>query len=653
MNIKILDSWIRDYLKTPATPKKIAEILSLTSVSVERIEKYGKDDYVYDIEVTTNRPELMSVIGLAQEAATVLTQKGIEAQFAKRKHTLPKTPHIDSPKLIIKNDPKLVQRICAVIMEVTLKESPQYIKDRLVASGIRSLNNIIDITNIVMREIGHPTHVFDYDRLTNHTLIIRESKKGEQLTTLDEKTYTLSGGDIVADNGKGEIIDLLGVMGTKNSVVTNETKRILFFIDSVEPTRIRKTSMEYGIRTEAAVLNEKGINPEYALDALARGIELFEKLANGKMISDIIDIYPNPPQEKIIRLTEEKINTLVGVMIPLKTSQQILTNLGFNVAIKEQTLIVTVPKHKTGIDMQIPEDLIEEIARVYGYDNIPNTLPDFSTAAYTHMDTNEFYWEDRIKDALKYWGFIETYTYPMVSETLYEGPIENAVTIHNPLTDDMIYMRRSLIPSLLQVVNENKDHEAIKLFELANIYEPNGKDLPKQTIKLAGLVKEEQVQFLTMKGIIEQLFTDLAITNVQWKQLTTNRGAQIIIGKDTIGTIEILDDTIITFELDFALILANATNKKIYKPISKYPPVVEDLAIIAPANVQTGDLMQMIQKQSSLIQSVSLLDKYEETRTFHIIYQSDENNLSDTEVGEIRKKVLKVLSDKFGARLKG
>jgi phenylalanyl-tRNA synthetase beta chain len=659
MNIKILDSWLRDYLKTTATPKKIAEILSLTSVSVERIEKYGKDDYVYDIEVTTNRPELMSVIGLAQEAATVLPQRSIAAQFTKPKVMLPTVSIANSPKLTIKNDPKLVQRICAVIMEVTLKESPQHIKDQLMSSGIRSLNNVIDITNIVMREIGHPTHVFDYDRLTGHTLIIRESKKGEKMTTLDDKTYTLSGGDIVIDNGKGEIIDLMGIMGTANSVVTNETKRILFFIDSVEPAHIRKTSMELGIRTEAAVLNEKGINPEYAFDALARGVELFEKLANGKVISDIIDIYPNPPQENIILLAEKKINTLVGIPIPLEISQLILTNLGFDVALKEQTLpngqaslIVTVPKHKTGVDMQIPEDLIEEIARVYGYDNIPNTLPAFTTAAYTHLDTNEFYWEDRIKDALKYWGFIETYTYPMVSETLYEGPIENAVTIHNPLTDDMIYMRRTLIPSLLQVANENKDHDDIKLFELANIYEQNGKDLPKQTIKLAGLVKKENITFLEVKGIIEQLFADLEIKNVEWKQIANGAGAQISIENDDIGTIDILDEKTITFELDFATILAHATNKKIYKPISKYPPVIEDLAIIAPANAPTGDLMQTIQKQSQLIQSVYLLDKYEETRTFHIIYQSDEKNLTDLEVGDIRKKILKVLSDKFGGRLK-
>ena len=625
--------------------------MSLTSISIERIEKYN-DDFVYDIEITTNRPDLMSVVNLAQEAATILPQSGIDAYFSPPKLQIPSIHIQKNLPLNLKFDNKLVNRISAVIMNVTIKESPQYIKDRLDASGIRSLNNVIDITNYVMREIGHPTHVFDYDRLANHTLNIRESKKGEKLKTLDGKEYTLTGGDIVADDGKGEIVDLISVMGTANSVVTNSTKRILFFVDNVDPNHIRKTSMEHGIRTEAAILNEKGINPEYAIDALARGIELFQTLAQGEIISDIIDKYPNPPKKTFIKLSEEKINTVVGITIPLKKSIEILTSLGFGVKEENKTLIVTVPPKKSGTDMQIPEDLIEEIARIYGYDNIPDTLPAFSTAKHLNLEKNEFYWEDRIKDALKYWGFTEVYTYPMVSVALYDGSIDNAVTIQNPLTEDMIYMRRSIVPSLLQVVKENKEHEKIKIFELANSYEKNGKDLPKQQLKLAGLVQKPKASFLEVKGVIEQLLTDLDIKNVNFKQLTNNYGAAILIDKDELGTVEILDDSTITFELDFEIILKHATLKKYYKPMSKYPPIVEDLAIIAPTEVQTGDLIDEIKKQSKLIIEVSLLDKYQETRTFHIIYQSYDKNLSDKEIGEIREKILKVLKEKCNARLK-
>ncbi|MGH7203073.1 MAG: phenylalanine--tRNA ligase subunit beta [Candidatus Levyibacteriota bacterium] len=678
MNIKILDSWLREYLKTKATPKKIGELLSLTSVGVEHIGKY-KNDFVYDIEVTTNRPELMSVIGLAREAATVLSQSGVEATFVKSQLQLPQVHITKNPELTIKFDPKLVNRICAVIIEVTIKDSPQQVKDRLEASGIRSLNNVIDITNYVMREIGHPTHVFDYDRLLHHTLTIRTSKKGEKMKTLDNKDYTLSGGDIVADDGKGEIVDLISIMGTANSVVTNSTKRILFFIDNVDPHRLRKTSMELGIRTEAVVLNEKGLNPELATNALARGIQLFEKLANGKIVSQITDIYPNPPKEKTIMLRKDKMDAVIGVAISLSRAKQILTDLGFHAQEETDKLLVTVPTQMSGPDMQIPEDLIEEIARVYGYHNIPDALPTFTSTDYVHLEQNEFYWEDRVKDTLKYWGFIETYTYPMVSETLYEGPIENAVTIANQLSDDMVYMRETLIPSLLQVVKENQDHEVIKLFELANIYEKDGKHLPKQTMKLAGLIHKPKASFLEVKGIIEQLLKDLEIENISFKQLADRYGAMLFINQrhsgeegrrlqnpdsgqarmtkkntpEYLGTIEILDEKTVTFELYFAMILQHATLKKIYKPVSKYPPVVEDLAVIASENVQTGDLMEAIKKQSSLITEVSLLDKYQDTRTFHIIYQSYEKNLTDKEVGEIREKILKYLREKFNAQLKG
>ncbi|MGI8419880.1 MAG: phenylalanine--tRNA ligase subunit beta [Candidatus Levyibacteriota bacterium] len=652
MNIKILDSWLREYLKTKATPKKIGELLSLTSVGVEHIEKY-KNDFVYDIEVTTNRPELMSVVGLAREAATVLSQSRVEATFVKPKLQLPQIHIPKSPELTIKFDPKLINRICAVIMEVTIKDSSQQVKDRLDASGIRSLNNVIDITNYVMREIGHPTHVFDYDRLLHHTLIIRESKKREKIKTLDGKDYTLSGGDIVADDGKGEIVDLINIMGTANSVVTNSTKRILFFIDNVDPHRLRKTSMELGIRTEAVVLNEKGLNPELATDALARGIQLFEKHANGKIISKITDIYPNPPKENIITLRKDKMDAVIGVAIQLSRAKQILTDLGFHVQEETDKLIVTVPAQMTGADMQIPEDLIEEIARVYGYHNIPDALPTFTSVDYVHLEKNEFYWEDRIKDALKYWGFVETYTYPMVSKTLYEGPIADAVTIANQLSDDMVYMRRTLIPSLLQVVKENQDHEVIKLFELANIYEQDGKHLPQQTMKLAGLIHKPKASFLEVKGVIEQLLKDLEIENISFKQLSDRYGAGLLIDKKELGTIEILDEKTVMFELNYAMILQHATLKKVYKPVSKYPPVVEDLAIIASENVPTGDLMEAIKKQSPLITEVSLLDKYQETRTFHIVYQSYEKNLTDKVVGEIREKTLKYLRANFNARLKG
>jgi len=649
MNIKILDSWLREYVKTKATSKQIAEKLSLSSVSVEKVEKHG-NDFTYDIEVTTNRPDLMSIVGLARETATVLSENGISAVFASPglpKHT---NGHKDS-LITIKNDPKLVNRVLAVVMEVQVKPSPKIIKERLEATDIRSLNNLIDVTNYVMRTIGHPTHVFDFDRLNTKTLIIREAKKDEQIVALDKKNYTLSGGDIVAEDENGRVIDLLGVMGLENSVVTDETKRILFFIDNNDPDRIRKTSMSLSLRSEAAVLNEKGVDPELAMNAFTFGIKMFEEVAEGKVISEIIDIYPNKVKSKTVTVLEEKIHKVIGVPVTLKRSVEILKKLGFEAKATNSSLSVQVPSWRVN-DVDIPEDIIEEIARIYGYHNIPNSISPLASKPVASDEYSQFYWEEKTKDAFKYWGFNEAYTYPMVSEELYEGRLEDAVTIQNPLGEDMVYMRRTLVPSLLQVARKNKNHEKIKIFEIANVYHKKENNLPNEFLKLAGIIKKPNVNFYEVKGIIEQLLINLGIKNFEFKARESGEGTSIYLKNEHLGDIEVLDEQIIDFELNFELILSKANAKKTYKPLSKYPAFVEDLAIIAPINILTGDITNSIKKQSDLIREVSLFDKFEETRTFHIVYQSFQKNLTSKDISPVREKIVKMLKEKFDAKTK-
>lgn len=650
MNIKILDSHLREYLKTNATPKLLADTLSLSSVSVEKIEPL-KNDYLYDIEMMTSRIDLASVIGIAREAATVLSQAGIAATY---RQPILREPTIPQKKVDLKiiNDEKLVNRVCAVVMDVEVGESPKIIKERLEASDIRSLNNVIDVTNYVMRTVGHPTHVFDFDRIPTHKIVIREAKKGETITTLDKKTYVLAGGDIVADNGTGEIIDLLGIMGLENSVVTNETKRIIFFIDNNETSRMRKTSMTHGIRTEAVQINEKGVDPELAYTALLYGIKLFQEVAGGKVISDIIDIYPNKPKKVIISITEEKINNVIGVQIPLKKSVAILEGLGCTVSTNGKTLSVTVPSWRAK-DMALPEDVIEEIARVYGYQNIPSELPPLVKIAPVNLETNPFYWEGRVRHALKYWGFTEVYTYSMVSEELYDGPIESAVTIANPLNEEFVYMRSSLILSLLNVTIENKQRDSLTIFEIANVYHKNKQGLPTETQMLAGIIKKPHVSFFAVKGLLEQIAHDLGIHELLFKSAdTSNREIIISVGKEVLGTIEILDEMMIDFELNFEKMVQLATRKKVYTPLSKFPPIIEDLAMQINDDISTGAIIEVIKKQSTLIKDVSLLDKYKATRTFHIIYQDVNKNLTSEEVAPIRLKISTALQNTFDAKIK-
>ncbi|MBI2621579.1 MAG: phenylalanine--tRNA ligase subunit beta [Candidatus Levybacteria bacterium] len=688
MQIKIVDSWLREFLETKASASEIARQLSLTSVSVGQTEpaRYasagvagGKagDDYTYDIEVTTNRPDLMSVAGIAKEATASLSGNGIAAKYIP-----PKTPKVAegdiSFPIEIKNDPKLVNRIMAVVLEVNIGKSPKEIANRLELSGIRSLNNLVDVTNYVMREIGHPAHVFDYDLLNTKEMIIRGSKKGEIITTLDGKEYRLLGGDIVADNGEGEIIDLLGIMGTANSVVNEKTKRILFFLDNNNPDRIRQTSMSLGIRTEAAIVNEKGVDPEFMELALKRGIELYQQIAQGKVVSKILDVYPNKPKTQTVKVSLEKINKIIGVGINPNIATEILQKLGFKVSAHLGFFKVEVPSERIN-DIKIEEDIIEEIARIYGYHRIPSIIPSFLSDK-TIPYANNFYWEDRIKSALKYWGYTEVYTYSLVSEDLFDGPINNAIKLKNPLTSDMVYLRNTLVPSLLEVAENNKAKEIIKIFELANTYHKSqkarstshstvspstvssgrrtrsdrigsGQNLPKEKLTLAGLIKKTGVSFFEVKGLIEALFDDLEIKNYKVKNRVEG-GAEISIENENVGYIEILNSNLIDFEINFEILLKNATNKKVYKPLAKFPAVFEDITFVLDEAVSTQDVIEEISLQSFLIREVKLKDQFENARTFHIIYQAEDRNLTSKEVSEIREQVISAISSKFNARVK-
>lgn len=644
MNIKILDTWLKDYLKTKATARDIAREMSLTSISIERVEPY-KDDFVYDIEVTTNRPDLMSVVGLAREAAAVLPQAGVEATFVPPKLEEPNKPTDKTPLTII-NDDKLVHRICAAVMEVTVKKSPPEITERLETSDIRSLNNVIDITNYIMRTIGHPAHVFDYDRLPNHTIRVRESEKGEMITTLDNKTYALLGGDIVADDGEGTIIDLLGVMGLENSVVTDDTKQIVLFIDNIDQHKIRKTSMGLGIRTEAAQMNEKGIDPELAIDALLYGIGLYQKYADAKLIAPIIDIYPKPYKPHIVTVSLSKIQGVLGVPVTLKESVRILEKLGFQVTIKDDLIEAVVPSFR-GPDIAIPEDLVEEIARVYGYHNLPSELPTITSSSITPFGTNPYYWELRAKNAFKYWGFTEVYSYPMVSEEMYEGPTDEAVKLANPLGEEFVYMRRTLVPSLLKVMQDNKQTEEFQIFEIANIYEKDGKNLPKETRMLGGLVKNPHADFFKIKGLLEQLSQDFGIPKISFKSTGSGLETDVLLGRQIIGTIEVLDEDLINFELNFELLVENASLHKTYKPLAKHPPVVEDISIVVADHIATSDIINEIKKTDPIIQSVSFKDKYENSRTYHIEYQDPTQNLTTAGTAIIHNKIIESLKEKF------
>lgn len=645
MDIKILDSHLRKFLKTDAKPVDLARMMSLTSVSIERIHEI-ENDFVYDIEITTNRIDLASAVGIAREASAILPTFGVKAEFIPPRLSRPKEGN--TTQLTIENNDAQIYRTLGVVMEVSIHESREEIKKTLEAEDVRSLNNVIDITNYVMKTIGHPTHVMDYDRIGTGKIVIKGAKNGDQITTLDGKTYALDAGDLVATDGTDRIIDLIAIMGLENSVVTESTKRIVFFLDNANPHQIRKTSMRQGIRTDAAQINEKSLDPNLAYDALLYGIELFEKECGGKVVSPIIDIYSHKRDLPEVSVSYEKITAVVGIDVDIKQSAEVLERLGFRVELRKEHMNVRVPSFRAH-DVTIPEDIIEEIARTYGYHNIPSQLPPLTSIQTVNQDTNVFFWEKKIKDMMKYWGYTETYTYSLVDKHLLANENE-ALRLSNPLQEDAAYLRTALTPSLLEALENNKKHGSMKLFEIANIYKKRDGDLPDEQIHFAGIIKHPAVSFFEVKGLLEQLAHESRVSKLHFKQSDTE--ISVLIDKTGIGSISIHSPQIISWEINLALFLEYATSKKVYKPLTKFPGIHEDLSVIIDANTSTKDILELITSHDPLIQAVSLTDRYNDSRTFHITYQSNEKNLTNADIMSVRESLISKLKKQHNATIK-
>ncbi len=653
MNIAVPYLWLSDHLETSVSPEDMQRLLSLSGPSVERIEqKHG--DKVFDIEVTTNRMDMASVRGVAREAAIILSHAGKTSTLKHLQQYKPKKREIitEAKKfpIAIKNNDKLCSRITCVVLRVKIGQSPAWLKTRLEQVGIRSLNNVIDVTNYVMTELGQPTHVFDADRV-GKKIVIRESKKGEKLTTLDGKTHTLQRGDIVADNGKGELIDLIGIMGTANSVVNNETQRVLFFIEHADPKRIRKTSMGLAIRTNAAQLNEKMIDPSLVMDALLRGITLFQEVADAKLESPILDLYPKPIAEQIIMLPLALVQRYLGIDIPANTQAQILKGLGCKVVSEKTGFSVTIPTFRP--DLEIPVDLVEEIARIYGYHNLPSQLMDTRIPTNYPEDTN-FAMEYDVKQFLAALGWQEVYTYSAVSKTLVDQsgyPIGEHLKLQNPLNDDHVHLRRSLVPSHEEVIENNQHVLPLSVFELANVYIPRTHDLPEESLRLA---LTSTLPYRTVKGHVEALLRHLYIPaeSVEYKQ-TGDRNAEILVKGKYVGTLIVENNSRVVAEFVWKAFLSMAKSYPYYHPISQFSPIIEDMTFTLVEKTEIGKVIIALKLASPCIANIEFIEMYQHNATFHIVYLDRSKQLTAEDVQPLRKIIIKRMQHMFRATMVG
>ncbi len=599
MNISLPHSWLKEFLTIDAAPAKIAECLSLCGPSVEQVEKVG-DDYIYHLEVTTNRVDMMSVLGIAREAAAILPRFGFKAKLHQPTKSLFEVDQKTSFPLEIKVDHRLCSRFSAVVIKnVTVKPSPKKAQDYLEKSGIRALNSVVDISNYLMRAYGQPVHTFDFDKIKTK-MILRLSKKGETITTLDGKTFTLPGGDIVIEDGEKRLIDLCGIMGGANSAVSENTKNVLLFVQTYSPKHIRATSMTLGQRSEAAQIFEKSPDPEAVMPVLQRGIQLFKEWSNGIQGSKIIDLYSRPYKPKIVTAPLQLIKERLGIEISQAEVDKILQSLGF--------ANDRVPSWRAK-DIDIPEDIVEEVARIYGYHNLPSRI--MATAIPTNYPDTKFYLEQQIKHWLAGFGLTEIYTNSLVSQN-YPGQLK----IKNALSVDWQYLRNSLIPSHTQ---------AFEAFEIANTYHPRPGKLPEERLEL---VISGFKDFAKLKGVVDALAAKLHTS------ITAAYKPNVAV-------------------IDLSTLLSRANLYPHYRPLSPYAPIIEDMTFTLPPKTYLGPVIEAIKTSDHLVAKVKLTKTYRQNYTFTISYQSQKRPLSSEKIIPIRRKIVTALKAKVGANLVG
>lgn len=650
MDILVSDNWLRNFLKTDAKPKRLAELLSLCGPSVDRVEKKGKE-YVYHIEVTTNRVDAASVYGIAREANAILPRFGVKASLARAnyKPSLKFSEKVDYLDADI--DHNLCPRFTAVLIKgVKIKASPSWIKERLIAVGVRPINNVVDISNYIMHELGQPVHTFDYDKIKGKRMVLRKSKKGEKITTLDGESLELPGEDIVIQDGEGRLIDLAGIMGAKNSEVDKNTKDVLLFVQTYNPTNIRKTSMALAKRTEAAALFEKGLDPESVTLGIGRGIELFEKLTGGKPRAKILDFYNSPYKTKVVETDLEFINKIIGIDLAKKEITDYLEPLGFNTSWTRDDLKVKVPSFRSQ-DIDVPEDIVEEVARIHGYQNLPSEL--MKGKIPLPLENSSFDFEKKIKDLLRGWGGVEVYTYSMVPK---KQAGEGALKLTNPLGKESEYMRTSLMPSLIEAAKENKgEKEPFHLFEMANVYIPRKGKLPKETMTLAGMFSN--YDYRQAKGVVEALLSALNIRvsfEVEEKKgFKPARRLVIKKGGASLGEFGILENNNCAYyEFEVEKLLKAHSPISPYVPVPKYPAQIEDITFVIPPKTKVGEVIETVNDSDKLVDKTVLQDIFKDAYTFRVWYRHPRKTLTDKEVEKIREKIVSEVRKKHGAKQK-
>lgn len=649
----------------------IHELSDNAIIGTDAIKALNLDDEVIDFELTSNRGDLLSILGMAYELGAIYKKsvKEIDLGYTPNNENVS-----DEFNVEVKTD-DCPLFLAKKVKNVVIKESPDFIKERLIASGIRPINNVVDISNYVMLETGQPLHYYDAKSLGD-TLIVRNALEGEKLTTLDGIERTLTTDDIVISD-KEKAVGLAGVMGGLSTEVENYTTDIIIESAIFDKVKVRRTSKKI-LRSEASNRFEKGLDPNRTYMAIERSCALLEKYADGTVLDGIVKHDKTSKEEKVIDIKLEKIDKVLGISIPKSEVIEILKSLAFKVEDKADYLTVTVPTRR--LDISIVEDLIEEVGRIYGMDNIKGKLPVLKIVN-SHFDRTK----REIKNKLINLGLNETLSYSLIpNPEVHKFTTEDftEITLNDPMSEDKNTLRYSLLYSLKEIYlyNKARNNSDISIFEVGKgFYKEN--DCYKEDLKLAVLmtgdyyldVNNTKVDFYTIKGVLEELLDylgyngrySLTVSDIP-EELHPGQSASIILQGKKVGIIgklhpSVIKDDVYVFEINLTKLLSNRGTRMSFKEIPKYPIVKKDVAFIVDGNVTVENVMKEIKKAGgrNLINQ-SLFDIYvgenveegKKSLAFTLYFQDDKKTLTEEEVMESFNNIIKKVTENIPATLR-
>ncbi|UCE06690.1 MAG: phenylalanine--tRNA ligase subunit beta [bacterium] len=644
----------------------------------------GRGEVVIEIDLTPNRPDCLGVIGVAREIGA-LNRSSIKKPAIHLNESTSKKI-VDVIEVIIKNPESCPRYAARYIEGIKVGPSPHWLIQKLEAIGLRTINNVVDVTNYVMMETGQPLHAFDYDLLEDRKIIVRHAKAGEKFTTLDEKEYTLTDTTLLICDGKKPVA-LAGVMGGLNSEISNETTNVLLESAYFDPANTRKTAKSLGISTDSSQRFERGVDPEGQIYAMERAAQLIQQLAGGEVAQGYIDCNPRPVPRRNIKLRVERVNHLLGTSISKEEIVDILNRLEFKTKIENKIISVDVPSFRIDIEREV--DLIEEVARIYGFDRINEEI--YSNVALIQPDNKLEKSIQLLRDILFGMGYNEVLTQSLINyhwaEKFSDYPF---IQLRNPISEELGTLRTSLIPGLLQVVKWNKNRylNDQKLFEIGNIFYWLNKDHTshheKQKISLVRtgntssknwFEKERSSTFYDLKGDIFSLLDKLKINKFRCKgasfKFLDNRALELSINGENLGYIGALsskilnvldiEDDIFIAELDCQTIFDRYNWDKKFQQIPKFPGIKRDISILIDQQIPVEEVEKVIwQSGGKFLKSVNLFDFYkgkqivqnQKSLGFTLTFYSLERTLTEKEVDSDVEVIIQKLKSKLNAQLR-